>query len=47
MASWGATYAYEHAGWHGTTTLTLCLSGLLLTLSFLGWRFGPERGGKV
>ena len=47
MASWGATYAYEHAGWYGTTTLTLCLSGLLLTLSFLGWRFGPERGGKV
>jgi predicted MFS family arabinose efflux permease len=47
LASWGATYAYEHAGWHGTTTLTLCLSGLLLTLSFLGWRFGPERGGKV
>jgi predicted MFS family arabinose efflux permease len=42
MASWGATYAYEHAGWHGTTTLTLCLSGLLLTLAFLGWWFGPE-----
>lgn len=46
MASWAATYAYEHAGWHGTTTLTLCLSGLLMTLAVLGWWFGPERRGK-
>jgi len=46
MASWGATYAYEHAGWHGTTTLTLCLSAMLLILCVLGWWFGPERRGK-
>ncbi len=47
LASWGATFAYEHAGWHGTTTLTLCLSALLMMLSFLGWWFGPERRGRV
>lgn len=47
LASWGATFAYEHAGWHGTTTLTLCLSALLMTLCFLGWWFGPERRGKL
>jgi predicted MFS family arabinose efflux permease len=43
LASWGATYAYEHAGWHGTTTLTLSLSAILVVLSFLGWWLGPER----
>jgi MFS family permease len=43
LASWGATYAYEHAGWRGTTTLTLSLSAILVVLSFLGWWLGPER----
>ena len=46
LASWGATYAYEHAGWHGTTLLTLCLSGMLVTLAVIAWRFGPERKGR-
>ncbi len=46
LASWGATYAYEHAGWHGTTLLTLCLSVMLVTLAVIAWRFGPERKGR-
>ena len=46
FASWGATAAYEHAGWHGTTLLTLCLSAMLVTLSLVAWRIGPERRGK-
>ena len=43
LASWGATAAYEHAGWHGTTTLTLCLSAMVVTLSFIAFRLAPER----
>ena len=35
IASWGATYVYELAGWHGTTVLTLVLSAGLVALSFL------------
>lgn len=46
LASWGATTAYEHAGWHGTTLLTLCLSGAVVTLSLLAWWVGPERRGR-
>ena len=47
MASWAATTAYEHAGWHGSTLLTLGLSAMLVTLSLLAWRLGPElRRGK-
>ncbi|MEZ5997913.1 MAG: MFS transporter [Hyphomonas sp.] len=42
LASWGATTAYEHAGWHGTTLLTLGMSALVVTLSFLAFRFGPK-----
>ena len=46
LASWGATTAYEHAGWHGTTLLTLTLSGTLVTLSFLAFRLHRRRDGK-
>ena len=38
--------AYEHAGWHGTTLMTLCLSGMVVTLSLLAFWFGPERRRK-
>ncbi|MFN4183430.1 MAG: MFS transporter [Hyphomonas sp.] len=47
LASWGATYVYEHAGWDGTTKLTLILSAALVALSFLSLRLfgkGGERG---
>lgn len=39
LASWGATFVYEQAGWAGTTRLALILSALLVTLSFLSMRF--------
>lgn len=45
FASWGATAAYEHAGWHGTTMLTLCLSALVVTLSMLAFWL-HRRGAK-
>ena len=44
FASWGATAAYEHAGWHGTTLLTLSLSGMLVTLSVLAFWLDRRRG---
>jgi len=45
LASWGATYVYEHAGWGGTTKLTLTLSAALVALSFLSLRlFGKDTG---
>ena len=43
LASWGATWVYEHAGWHGTAMLTLCLSAMLVTLSFIGLRLDKAR----
>ncbi|MEZ5945653.1 MAG: MFS transporter [Hyphomonas sp.] len=42
FASWGATTAYENWGWHGTTMLTLCMSSLVVLLSFLAMRFAPK-----
>ncbi|MBY9068339.1 MFS transporter [Hyphomonas sp. WL0036] len=42
VASWAATYVYEHSGWHGTSMLTLALSSLIVTLSFLAMQFGPK-----
>lgn len=42
MASWGATYVYEHSGWQGTAMLTTGLSAILVTLSFLAMRLGPK-----
>jgi cyanate permease len=42
VASWAATYVYEHSGWHGTSMLTLALSSLIVALSFLAMRFGPK-----
>ncbi|OZB15109.1 MAG: MFS transporter [Hyphomonas sp. 34-62-18] len=38
LASWGATFVYEQAGWDGTTLLALTLSALLVALSFLSMR---------
>ncbi|WP_291049864.1 MFS transporter [Hyphomonas sp.] len=38
LASWGATFVYEQAGWDGTTRLALVLSALLVGLSFLSMR---------
>ncbi|WP_291058556.1 MFS transporter [Hyphomonas sp.] len=38
MASWGATWVYEHGGWHGTAMLTLGLSAMLVILAFAGMR---------
>lgn len=43
LASWGATWVYEHHGWHGTAMLTLALSATLVTLSFLGMRLDKRR----
>jgi len=47
LASWAATWVYEHHGWHGTATLTAALSALLVTLSYLAFRFGPGRRNKA
>ena len=38
LASWGATFVYEQAGWDGTTLLALTLSAFLVALSFLSMR---------
>jgi len=35
FASWASTTAYAHAGWHGTTMLTMGMSGALVALSAL------------
>ena len=45
LASWGATTAYEQAGWQGTTMMTLCLSALVVTLSFLAFWLHRRRQG--
>lgn len=37
FASWASTTAYEHAGWHGTTMLTMGMSGLLVVLSAMAF----------
>lgn len=47
LASWAATWVYEHDGWHGTAMLTAGLSAVLVTLSFLALRLGPSREGKA
>lgn len=46
MASWGATWVYEHGGWHGTALLTLGLSAALVLLSFAGLCL-DKRGGEA
>lgn len=43
LASWGATFVYEQAGWDGTTLLALTLSALLVALSFLSMRLMGRR----
>jgi len=43
LASWGATFVYEQAGWDGTTRLALALSALLVGLSFLSMRLMARR----
>jgi MFS family permease len=43
LASWGATFVYEQAGWDGTTLLALTLSALLVSLSFLSMRLMGRR----
>lgn len=43
LASWGATFVYEQAGWDGTTRLALTLSALLVGLSFLSMRLMARR----
>ena len=43
LASWGATFVYEQAGWNGTTLLALTLSALLVALSFLSMRLIGRR----
>lgn len=42
LASWAATWVYEHEGWHGTAMLAAGLSATLVALSFLAMRL--ERG---
>jgi predicted MFS family arabinose efflux permease len=43
LASWGATWVYEHWGWHGTATLALVMSAILLTLALISVRLDPKR----
>jgi predicted MFS family arabinose efflux permease len=38
VASWAGTIAYDVAGWHGSATLSLLLSSLVLTLSLVSLR---------
>ena len=45
LASWAATWVYEHAGWHGTAMLSLGLSATLVVLAFLGLRLDKPRPG--
>ncbi len=46
LASWGATWVYEHGGWRGTAMLTLGLSATLVLLSFAGLRL-DKRGREA
>lgn len=43
LASWAATWVYEHEGWHGTAFLAAGLSATLVALSFLAMRAGSGR----
>ena len=47
LASWAATWVYEHEGWRGTAMLAAGLSALLVTLSFLALRLDPARRNKA
>lgn len=47
LASWAATWVYEHEGWFGTATLAAGLSALLVTLSFFALRLEPARRNKA
>ncbi|MEQ9506904.1 MAG: MFS transporter [Hyphomonas sp.] len=43
LASWAATWVYEHEGWNGTAMLAAGMSAALVALSFAGLRFGREK----
>jgi predicted MFS family arabinose efflux permease len=43
LASWAATWVYEHDGWHGTALLAAGLSATLVALSFLAMRLEQGR----
>jgi predicted MFS family arabinose efflux permease len=43
LASWAATWVYEHEGWHGTALLAAGLSATLVALSFLAMRLEAGR----
>lgn len=43
VASWAATWVYEHEGWHGTALLAAGLSATLVALSFLAMRLEAGR----
>ena len=45
FASWASTTAYEHAGWHGTTMLTMGMSGALVALSALAFWLHKRSAG--
>lgn len=47
IASWGATFVYDRAGWDGTAILALILSAILVALSFLGMRSFGDGGGRA
>jgi cyanate permease len=47
LASWAATWVYEHEGWHGTAMLAAGMSATLVVLAFIGLRFGPSRREKA
>jgi len=43
LASWAATWVYEHEGWHGTALLAAGLSATLVALSFFAMRLEAGR----
>ncbi|WP_291203725.1 MFS transporter [Hyphomonas sp.] len=43
LASWAATWVYEHEGWDGTAMLAAGLSAMLVALSFFAMRTAPGR----
>jgi predicted MFS family arabinose efflux permease len=43
LASWAATWVYEHEGWHGTALLAAGLSATLVALSFIAVRLEARR----
>jgi predicted MFS family arabinose efflux permease len=47
IASWGATFVYDQAGWNGTAMLALILSAILVALSYLALRLFGAEGGRA